>query len=223
MLRATAVHPAPTADAIDTVTLDFDERHRRRLVLVGEAGTSFLLDLADTPALKTGDGLVLEDGRVITVAARAERLAEFTITDPVKLARIAWHLGNRHTPTQVMATGVRIRDDYVLVELAKKLGVDGIRFVVEPFEPEGGAYGHGATMAHDHAPAPVAIPKPGAKAHGHDHGHGHGHGHDHGHDHGHGHDHSHGHDHKHDHDHGHKHAHGHDHHHGPGCGCGHEH
>jgi urease accessory protein len=207
IVRAIAVVTTPSEPAVDSVILDFDDRHRRRLMLTGVGGTAFLLDLAETPSLADGDHLALDDGRQVKVVAKPEKLAEFRIEDASHLARVAWHFGNRHTPVEIRAGALRIRDDYVLVELAKKLGVDAIGFVRAPFNPERGAYGHGATMPHDHAPRPVAKPRVN-KAHDH--------GHDHAHDH-------HAHDH-HDHDHAHpapKAAHAHEH--GPDCGCGHDH
>ncbi|MFX8696335.1 urease accessory protein UreE, partial [Acinetobacter baumannii] len=88
------------------------------------------------------------------------RLVEFRSTDPHVITRVAWHLGNRHTPTQLLPNALRIRDDYVLVELVKKLGAE-VGFVTAAFQPEGGAYGFGSVSGHDH----------------HDHGHSHDHGH----------------------------------------------
>jgi urease accessory protein len=236
MLRATTVLPAGSYPAAsDTVVLDFDERRRRRIVMQAESGLEFLLDLAETPALAPGDGLKLEDGRVVTVAARPERLAEFRFADKDALARVAWHLGNRHTPTEFAGNALRIRDDHVLVEMVKKMGGAEIGFVDAAFTPEGGAYGVGATMGHDHG-----------------HAHSHGHAHDHGHVHTHADGTTHSHDHDHDHTHSHDGAHDHDHAepevdpellaaaqarraarkaaraatehvHGPDCGCGHDH
>lgn len=251
MIRATTVLPAGSfrADlARDTVVLDFDERRRRRGVVIGEAGIEFLVDLAETPTLADGDAFELEDGRLVRIAARPEKLVEFRVADPHAFTRLAWHLGNRHTPTQILAGALRIRDDYVLVEMVKKMGGAEIGFVEASFDPEGGAYGHGATMGHDHgpeaghghghhhAPADTAIAaalerrakrRAERKPHVHgpdcgpDCGHDHSHDHEHGHDHGH--SHAHGHDHGHEHDHGHDHSHDHGHTHGPGCGCGHDH
>lgn len=256
MIRATNVLPAgsyPMSVARDRVTLDFDERRRRRGVVVGEAGIEFLVDLAATPVISDGDAFELEDGRLVAVVAASEKLVEFRVADPEAFVRLAWHLGNRHTPTQILAGALRIRDDYVLVEMVKKMGGAQIAFVEAPFDPEGGAYGHGATMGHDHGPevpAPDADPAVAAALarrakrraereavphvhgpgcghdlgeHGHDHGHDHDHGHSHGHDHGHDHDHG-AHGHDHDHDHaGHSHDHEHGHVHGPGCGHDHKH
>ncbi len=235
MIRATTVLPAGSFRpdlARDRVVLDFDERRRRRGVVMGEKGVEFLVDLAETPALAQGDAFELEDGRLVLIVARPERLVEFRLADAAAFTRLAWHLGNRHTPTQILAGALRIRDDHVLVEMVKKMGGAEIGFVEAPFDPEGGAYGHGATMSHDHghshghAPADAAVAAALARRakrraertphvhgpdcgpdcghdHGHDHGHSHDHGPDHSHDHSHDHDHSHGHDHRHGHGHEH--------------------
>src|SRR5215207_5239479 len=100
--------------AADTVVLDFDDRHRRRMAMTGTRGLEFLLDLPDVIALRGGDALVLEDGRLIEVVAAAEPLVEIRCTDPMHMVRIAWHLGNRHLPTQLMNKGLRIRRDHVI-------------------------------------------------------------------------------------------------------------
>src|SRR3954470_20789898 len=105
MIRATQVrarHRWSEAPA-DTVVLDFDDRHRRRMAMTGTRGLEFLLDLENAAALRGGDALVLDDGRLIEVVAAAEPLAEIRGADPQQLVRIAWHLGNRHLPTQIMA------------------------------------------------------------------------------------------------------------------------
>lgn len=201
MIRATKVlgQHRWTQAAADTVVLDFDDRHRRRMVISGTRGLEFLLDLQNATALRGGDALVLEDGRLIEVVAAPEPLVEIRGADPLHLVRVAWHLGNRHLPTQIMAKGLRIRRDHVIEEMVKGLGARIIE-IEAPFDPEGGAYA--APHAHaDHA-------------HGHDHddpGHHHGHTNhddhhhhhdehcDHDHHHGdghHHHDHSHAHDHK---------------------------
>lgn len=155
MLRATEIRPANTwNDApADTVVLDFDDRHRRRLTMTGVGGLSFLLDLAETAALGDGDGLALEDGRIIAVAAADEPLMEVTCDDAAHLVRIAWHLGNRHLPTELLGDHIRIRHDHVIGDMLVKLGarVDNID---APFNPEGGAYGHGRTHGHEHSHDP---------------------------------------------------------------------
>ena len=193
MIRATQIRPQVrwTEAAADTVVLDFDDRHRRRMAMTGTRGLEFLLDLEEAVALRGGDALVLEDGRLIEVVAAPEPLVEIRGTDPYHLVRIAWHLGNRHLPTQIVGKGLRIRRDHVIEDMVRGLGARVI-LIEAPFDPEGGAYAGGGHAGHDH----------------HDHGH-HEHGHNHAH-HGHSHDHAHDHD-KHDHDHHHGHSHAHDH------------
>jgi urease accessory protein len=182
MIRATEVkgqHRWAEAPA-DTVVLDFDDRHRRRMAMRGTRGLDFLLDLENAVALRGGDALVLEDGRLVEVVAAPEPLLEIKGSDPHHLIRVAWHLGNRHLPTQLMPKGLRIRRDHVIEAMVKGLGCRVIE-IEAPFDPEGGAY---AASAHDL----------GHEHHDHTHGHDH-HDHDHDHDHGH-HGHSHAHDRK---------------------------
>jgi urease accessory protein len=192
MIRATQVKPQHrfTDAPADAVVLDFDDRHRRRMAMTGTRGLNFLLDLQNAVALRGGDALVLEDGRLVEVVAAPEPLLEIRGRDPHHLIRLAWHLGNRHLPTQIMAKGLRIRRDHVIEAMVKGLGARVIE-IEAPFDPEGGAYA-GATHAHPH------------EVHAHRHDAGHDHSHDHGRhndhdDHGH-HEHHHGHSHAHDHD-----------------------
>ena len=191
MLRATRVqgqYPWKEA-AADSVVLGFDDRHRRRMAMTGTRGLEFLLDLENAVALRGGDALVLEDGRLIEVVAAPEPLAEIRCNDPQHLVRVAWHLGNRHLPTQMTAKGLRIRRDHVIEAMVKGLGARIIE-IEAPFDPEGGAYAGGG---HAHAS--------GSDAHDHAAHHHHGHDHDHGHHHDEHceHDHHHGHSHAHDH------------------------
>ena len=199
MLRADKVVPAGhwTGTPVDSVVLEFDERYRRRFVMTGVGGFAFLLDLVEAAMLRGGDGLRLEDGRIVEVVAAPEPLAEIRAADALALMRVAWHLGNRHLPTEMTPKALRIRRDPVIEDMAKGLGARVIPLEA-PFNPEGGAYVQ-AEAAHGHAE--------------HDHGrgrHDHDHDHDHGHKHGH-HDHDHDHDHEacdhpdHDHSHGHGH------------------
>ena len=166
MIRATKVlgQYRWTHAAADTVVLDFDDRHRRRMAMTGTRGLEFLLDLENAVALRGGDALVLEDGRLIEVVAAAEPLLEIRGADPLHLVRVAWHLGNRHLPTQIMPKGLRIRRDHVIEAMVKGLGARIIE-IEAPFDPEGGAYAAGHAHASD-------------TAHGNDHA-----GHDHGHHH----------------------------------------
>jgi urease accessory protein len=146
MLRAIEVMTAGRwiGPALDTVTLDYENRHRRRIAMTGAGGTRFLLDLERATALRDGDGLVLEDGRIVAVHAAPEPLAEIACASAIDLVRIAWHLGNRHLPMQICGDALRIRFDHVIVEIVRRLGAD-VSVVEAPFDPEGGAYGHHAS------------------------------------------------------------------------------
>jgi urease accessory protein len=183
MLRADKVVPAGKWSGVpaDTVVLDFDERYRRRVTMTGVGGLEFLLDLAEATMLRGGDGLRLEDGRVVEVVAEPEPLAEIRAADAAALTRVAWHLGNRHLPTEILPKALRIRRDPVIEAMAVGLGARVIALEA-PFNPEGGAY-----------------VKAEGGAESHHHGHGHGDGHDHDHDHRRAHDHHHAHSHEHRH------------------------
>ena len=166
MLRADKVIPAGhwSGAPADTVVLDFDERYRRRVAMTGVGGLEFLLDLAEAAMLRGGDGLRLEDGRVVEVVAEPEPLGEIRAADPAALVRVAWHLGNRHLPTEILPKALRIRRDPVIEAMVEGLGARVIALDA-PFNPEGGAYvnAEGGAPGHDHR---------------HDHGHGHAHDHD---------------------------------------------
>jgi len=142
--RASRFVPAGTwrpAEAADRVVLDADERHRRRIALAGEGGTRFLLDLPHPAALRDGDGLVLDDGTIIAVKAKSERLVEIAAADDAALARLAWHLGNRHAEAEIAVGRLRIRRDHVLEDMLRGLGAT-LSPIEAPFEPERGAYEH---------------------------------------------------------------------------------
>ncbi len=170
MLRATQIAPAGTwcGEPADVVRLDYDRRTRRRIALTAKGGLSFLLDLTKAPVLNAGDGIKLDDGRIVAVEAAPERLLEIACTDERALPRIAWHLGNRHLATELGDRTIYIREDHVIADMVMGLGA-AVRTVERPFNPEGGAYGHGAVHGHSH---------------------GHGHSHSHSHDQGDQHDHS---------------------------------
>lgn len=166
MHRISTIAPAGqwnTADAIDRVTLDADDRTRRRIVLTGDKGTQVLIDFDKPVTLHDGDGLVLDNGAIVLVAGMAEPLAEIEASSPREFIRLAWHLGNRHTDVQIDGLRIRIRRDHVLEEMLRGLG-GKVTAVKAPFDPQ-------ATMPHSHG-------------HEHEHAHGHHH-HHHGH---HGHD-----------------------------------
>lgn len=130
----------------DVVTLGYDARFLRRKRLVTAHGEGFLVDLPETTNLSEGDCFQLADGRLIEVISAEEKLIEVRATD---LPRLAWHIGNRHTPCQIEADRLLIREDHVLEQMLRQLGAV-LRKIEEPFTPEGGAYGHGRTMGHDH-------------------------------------------------------------------------
>ena len=135
--------------ALATLTLAFSDRHRRRVVLKDDQGEEFLLDLPQAAHLRDGDGLALEGGGVIEIIAQAEDVAEVHCATPEALARIAWHVGNRHMPVQILPEGrLRLPWDHVLVAMLQGLGAAPERHQA-PFQPEGGAYG---TQAHAHPP-----------------------------------------------------------------------
>lgn len=167
-MRATSTKRAASwsGDAVDSVVLDYDNRHRRRMAMTGTHGLSFLLDLPETTFLRHGDALVLEDGRLVEVLAAPEPLLEIRCTDPLHLARIAWHFGNRHLPTQLFPKYLRIRRDHVIADMAAKLGAYVIE-VEAPFDPEGGAY-QTPVHLHDHS---HHHPHDGHHHHSHHHGH----------------------------------------------------
>jgi urease accessory protein len=147
------------------IVLPHDGRHRRRITMRTDTDLVFLLDLERPAQLRHGDGLLLDDGRIVEVAAAEEPLVEAVARDPQHLARLAWHVGNRHAPAEILADRIRFAHDPVLEDMVRGLGA-GVFRISARFEPEGGAYAGG----HTHAPAP---------AHGHAH-------HDHHHDHAHG-------------------------------------
>ena len=151
-MRATAIKAAATwsGQPADRVVLDFDARHRRRVAMTASQGLAFLLDLPAAGWLHGGDALVLEDGRLIEVVAAPEPLLEIRCADGRHLARVAWHLGNRHLPTQVLKDALRIRRDHVIAEMAVGLGAR-VTEIEAPFDPEGGAYESPHRHAHDHA------------------------------------------------------------------------
>ncbi|MFJ5487945.1 urease accessory protein UreE [Hansschlegelia beijingensis] len=141
VIRRPAVKPGAVADAI---TLDHEARGRRRLAMTTDGGLDFLLDLPRPANLNDGDALQLEDGRLVLVRAAEEELVEVTAATPLRLAKIAWHLGNRHTPAEVTEDAIYVPPDHVLVEMVRGLG-GATRPVTRPFRPE-----HGAYHSHDH-------------------------------------------------------------------------
>jgi urease accessory protein len=217
MQRATRIVRKPAVkhdQVVDLVTLDHEGRHKRRIVLQGDQGTGFLLDLDKATVLNDGDALKLEDGGLVIVKAAPESLLEIKADNPLRLLKMAWHIGNRHTPAEITPEAIYIQDDHVLAEMVRGQGCQ-VHHVTRPFQPEAGAYDH---SGHDHSKHDHA-----GHAHGPDCGCGHDHSHDQNHSHTHMHDHSHSHDHAHTHSHDHVHSHSHAHDHSHGADCGHDH
>lgn len=150
LIRAIEVLPAgkwAAGSAVDRIVLDYDERHRRRLRYVAVGGTTFLLDLPRAAVLRSGDGLRLEDGRIVSVEASPEQLLEITAPGSAALIRLAWHIGNRHLPAQLEPHRILIREDAVIENMLHGLGAT-IKHILEPFTPEAGAYD--PTQPHEH-------------------------------------------------------------------------
>jgi urease accessory protein len=133
-------------EPIDRVVLDYDGRHRRRIVLTGESGAAYLLDLPEALHLRDGDGLRIAGHGVVAVVAQPEPLLEVRAASPEALIRLAWHIGNRHLTAAIQADRILIRRDHVIAHMLEHQGAT-VREVEEAFDPEGGAY-HG----HDHGP-----------------------------------------------------------------------
>lgn len=155
MAPTRATHIEATAGADDTVTLTYEARLLRRRRLTSDKGRDFLVDLPQTVSVSDGEAFVLEDGARVAVRPAAEALLEVR----GDLPRLAWHIGNRHAPCAIVPDRLLILDDHVMADMLARLGAR-VAKVVEPFTPEGGAYGHGRTFPHSH----------GGDAHADDHG-----------------------------------------------------
>jgi urease accessory protein len=169
MPRATSVLAAADRrdrPVIDTVILDYAQRSTRKISVTGVKGGIIDIDLHQPVRLHTDDLLLLDDGGLVEVVAAPEPLVEARAGDVAALARLAWHLGDRHVLVQLLPNRIRVRHDASVEALLKSLGAK-VTTIEAPFEPEGGAYE--SSHRHDYA-------------HGHDHGHDH---HDHAHNHGH--------------------------------------
>lgn len=148
MIRSAKIvrHLAVRVDLVfDTITLDHQGRHRRRVALTTDGGMEFLLDLDRAVVLDDGDAFELEDGRLVQVKAAPEKLLEVTTFNPLRLMRAAWHLGNRHVATEITAEALYITQDPVIETMLRGIGAS-TKQVVRPFKPERGAY----EIAHNH-------------------------------------------------------------------------
>lgn len=164
MLTAHHHHPAPKPGLlgqkpIDQVALDYDGRFLRRKLLNCRSGAELMVDLPKITQLAEGDLLMTEAGGVEVIAA-----PEAVLVITGDLPRLAWHIGNRHTPCQIEAFHLVIRADHVLRAMLIGLGAV-VREARQPFRPEGGAYGAAQVMGHSHGHSRDA-------AHGHAHLHG---------------------------------------------------
>lgn len=160
MIRATSIIRNESVDEdriVDVITLDHGDRHRRRIVLHADGGTSFLLDLDKADVLEDGDGILLDSGWLVQVRAAPEKLIEIRTEDPLDLLTLAWHIGNRHVPAEITREAIYIAYDHVLLDMLQGLGAQ-TAIVERPFRPVRGAYHH-----HEH----------GGHSHHHSHGHSH--------------------------------------------------
>ena len=133
----------------DSVTLNYDNRYRRRIVLKTDGGEDFLLDLAKTTELRSGDLIELEDGRFIEVKAASEKLMKATSDEPLLILKAAWHIGNRHLSCEIQMDNLILRFDHVILHMLENLGLT-LEVINQPFNPEGGAYGDTRTTGHQH-------------------------------------------------------------------------
>ena len=147
------------------VTLDWDTRQRSRFDATDNQGRALGVFLPRGTVVRGGDVLVTEEGSIIRVEAAPQPILRVTVCSehgtPFDLMRAAYHLGNRHVPIELQPDHLKIEPDHVLADMLRAMHMT-VDESVEPFEPEGGAYGDNAMMGHAHA---------------HDHSHGHSHGH----------------------------------------------
>src|SRR5215469_5262210 len=146
-------HQVDTTRIVDTVVLDHERRRRCHGPLVGTKGTQLFVDFAEPTPLRAGDALVLDTGDIVEVSAEAEALIEVHAADLSTLARIAWALGDRHIPVQILSDRLRLRPDAGLEALLRDLGGQ-TQAVVVSFDPEGGAYQSGDRGDHHHSHSP---------------------------------------------------------------------
>jgi urease accessory protein len=170
-MRATRVlKPAERSGrtVADTVLLDYAQRSAGAVTATGLKGGHYEIALAQPTRLRTDDALLLEDDSLLEVVAAPEPLIEARAAAVADLARLAWHLGDRHIPVQMLPNRIRARREPAVENLLAALGAK-VTMIEAPFEPEGGAYesqvhdlAHDLAHDHDHD-----------QAHGHDDGHHH--------------------------------------------------
>ena len=136
--RAAFITEKPFAE----ISLEAQDRHVRRKVIALSNGEEVLVDFEKAIKLEDGDCLVLEDGRLVQIAATLEDLLEIRASDSNHLSRLAWHIGNRHLEAQIETTRILIRPDHVIAKMLQGQGAT-VSKVREKFSPEHGAYSHG--------------------------------------------------------------------------------
>ena len=162
------IHNIDAISADGFITLDYEGRFLRRKRLVTDEGEAFLVELPETVSLSATDGFILDDRRIIAIRPKPEPLLKITHNH---LPRIAWHIGNRHTPCQIEQHYLLIQQDHVIENMLELLGAT-IEKLEAPFTPEGGAYGHGRTHSHEHGDTKESVHSH-APEHSHTHGHHH--------------------------------------------------
>ena len=149
MRIAELIDAASGSPPSDSLTLDFDGRRKSRQRIVLDSGATAELLLPRGTVLRHGDRLRGDDGTIIAVQAAAETLSVAATDDHLLLARVAYHLGNRHLPVEITSGGLQYQHDHVLDTMVQRLGLQ-VRVQEGPFQPEGGAYGGGHGHDHDH-------------------------------------------------------------------------
>lgn len=147
MIIAKTIH-SHVHDRADTITLDETARFRRRFKFTSDNGIEFLLDLPEARLLRHGEGIELENGKIIEVIAKPEALYEVKAKTPHHLLTLAWQLGNRHLAAQISEDKILIRQDHVIRDMLEGLGARVVE-IQASFDPEGGAYAKGHNHSHD--------------------------------------------------------------------------
>jgi urease accessory protein len=153
MPRAIRILPAAQRQGravVDTVLLDYAQRCAQTLAVTGEKGRRYDIALARPERLRTDDLLELDDGSLIEVVAAPEPLVEARAADLAALARLAWQLGDRHVPVQILPNRIRVQRAAGIEALLVALGAR-LTMIEAPFDPEGGAYAVADGHPHDHA------------------------------------------------------------------------
>ncbi|MCT9166604.1 urease accessory protein UreE [Acinetobacter baumannii] len=137
--------------AFETVELTFDTRQKSRFRAVLASGVDIGVDLPRTGILRSGSYIATQEGDVLRVDAKPERLMKVTAQTEFDLLKAAYHLGNRHVPLMLTPTALYFEPDHVLAEMVEGLGL-AVTETDHPFEPESGAY---AQHSHDHRLSPI--------------------------------------------------------------------